>query len=122
MKTNRIISIAATGFVALLCAGAKPFAQSPADTTLAQQRGGGAAAPRPPAVVVSAGKPTVFLWPNGAPGSEARKDEAEAIKRGDRRQRSQPVDRRFSAAQGDQHRRYHVAPGGGIGLWIMHEG
>ena len=37
-------------------------------------------APRPPAVVVPPGKPTIFLWPNGAPGSEARKDEAEGIK------------------------------------------
>ena len=35
---------------------------------------------RKPTVVVPAGKPTVFLWPNGAPGSEARKDEAEGIK------------------------------------------
>ncbi|HET9468699.1 MAG TPA: hypothetical protein VFO48_09815 [Vicinamibacterales bacterium] len=49
-------------------------------TAAQQQRGGGADAPRPPAVVVPAGRPTVFLWPNGAPGSEARKDEAEGIK------------------------------------------
>ena len=34
---------------------------------------------KPPAVVVPPGRPTVLLWPNGAPGSEARKDEAERI-------------------------------------------
>ncbi|HUP38649.1 MAG TPA: hypothetical protein VM115_00905 [Vicinamibacterales bacterium] len=43
----------------------------------AQQPSAGTAKPT---VVVPAGKPTVLLWPNGAPGSEARKDEAEAIK------------------------------------------
>lgn len=78
----------------------------------------------PATVVVPPGKPTVFLWPNGAPGSEARKDEAERI-------------------QGETIVNVHnpsivvflprkeintgvgmiVAPGGGhTSLWIMHEG
>jgi endo-1,4-beta-xylanase len=80
--------------------------------------------PAPAAVVVPAGKPTVFLWPDGAPGSEARKDEPERI-------------------QGETVLNVHnpsiivflprkeirtgvgmiVAPGGGhTSLWIMHEG
>jgi endo-1,4-beta-xylanase len=80
--------------------------------------------PAPATVVVPAGKPTVFLWPNGAPGSEARKDEPERI-------------------QGETVLNVHnpsiivflprkeirtgvgmiVAPGGGhTSLWIMHEG
>ena len=75
-------------------------------------------------VVVPPGKPTVFLWPNGAPGSESRKDEPERI-------------------QGETIVNVHnpsiivflppkatstgvgmiVAPGGGhTSLWIMHEG
>src|SRR5690349_6366005 len=41
--------------------------------------GAGRGAPPAPAVVVPPGKPTVILWPNGAPGSEARHDEAEEI-------------------------------------------
>ena len=39
-----------------------------------------APAPKPPAVVIPPGHPTIVLWPNGAPGSEARKDEPETIK------------------------------------------
>jgi endo-1,4-beta-xylanase len=94
------------------------FAMSPAARRSAQA--GGQAA----TVVVPAGKPTVFLWPYGAPGSEARKDEAERI-------------------QGETIVNVHnpsitvflprkeintgvgliVAPGGGhTSLWIMHEG
>src|SRR5687767_9365732 len=47
--------------------------------TPAQQPASGPATAKP-TVVVPPGKPTVFLWPNGAPGSETRKDEPEAIK------------------------------------------
>jgi acetyl esterase/lipase len=75
-------------------------------------------------VLVPPGKPTVFLWPAGAPGSEARRDEREEI-------------------QGETIRNVHnpsmivflppkaiatgvalvLAPGGGhTSLWIMHEG
>ena len=75
-------------------------------------------------VVVPPGRPTVTLWPNGAPGSEARRDEPEEI-------------------QGETIRNVHnpsivvflprkeistgaslvLAPGGGhTSLWIMHEG
>src|SRR5829696_8047976 len=37
------------------------------------------ATPPPPNVVVPPGRPTVFLWPAGAPGSEARREELEEI-------------------------------------------
>jgi hypothetical protein len=37
------------------------------------------AAPRPPAVVIPPGKPTIVLWPDGAPGSEAHEGEPEQI-------------------------------------------
>jgi endo-1,4-beta-xylanase len=91
---------------------------------VAQQRGGGADAARPPAVVVPPGKPTVFLWANGAPGSEARKDEAEAIKGETVVNIHNPsiiafLPRRdISTGVG-----IIVAPGGGhSSLWIMHEG
>jgi acetyl esterase/lipase len=88
------------------------------------QRGGGAAAPRPPAVVVPPGKPTVFLWPNGAPGSEARKDETEAIKGETVVNVHNPSivvflpRKEINTGVG-----IIVAPGGGhSSLWIMHEG
>ena len=78
----------------------------------------------PVTAAVPSGKPVVVLWPNGAPGSEARKDEPEQIK-------------------GEQVLNVHnpslvvflprkeintgvgliVAPGGGhTSLWIVHEG
>ena len=97
--------------------GRGPAAQSP-------QTAPPAKAPAPPAVVVPPGKPTVILWPNGAPGSEARREEAEEI-------------------QGETVRNVHnpsmivflppkdvntgvalvLGPGGGhTSLWIMHEG
>src|SRR4051794_40746172 len=43
------------------------------------RRGGGRGGANAATVVVPPGKPTVILWPNGAPGSEARKDEPERI-------------------------------------------
>ena len=89
-----------------------------------QQRGGGAGTPRPPAVVVPPGKPTIFLWPNGAPGSEARKDEAEAIKGETVVNVHNPSiivflpRKEINTGVG-----IIVAPGGGhSSLWIMHEG
>ena len=87
-----------------------------------QQRGGGA--PQKPAVVVPPGKPTVFLWPNGAPGSEARKDEAEGIKGETVVNVHNPSiivflpRKEIATGVG-----IIVAPGGGhSSLWIMHEG
>jgi endo-1,4-beta-xylanase len=88
----------------------------------AQQRGEGAA--RPPAVVVPAGKPTVLLWPNGAPGSEARKDEAEAIKGETVVNVHNPAIIVFlPRKENNTGVGMIVAPGGGhSSLWIMHEG
>ena len=103
-----------TPFLFLLCAigSANTPAQQPA--------------PRPPAVVVPAGKPTVFLWPSGAPGSEARKDEAEAIKGETVVNVHNPSiivflpRKEINTGVGIG---IIVAPGGGhSSLWIMHEG
>jgi len=78
----------------------------------------------PAAVVVPAGKPTVFLWPNGAPGSEARKDEAERIEGETVVNVHNPSiivflpPKEINTGVG-----LIVAPGGGHkNLWIMHEG
>ena len=94
MKASRLIH---TGTLVVLCAigSANTPAQQPAAGT-----------PRPPAVVVPAGKPTVFLWPNGAPGSEARKDEQKPS-RARRSSTSIILRYRVPATQGDQHRRRH---------------
>jgi endo-1,4-beta-xylanase len=89
----------------------------------------GAAAPQTtaqpaPAVVVPPGKPTVLLWPNGAPGSEARKDEAEQIKGETVLNVHNPSivvflpRKEINTGVG-----LIIAPGGGhTSLWIMHEG
>jgi acetyl esterase/lipase len=68
--------------------------------------------------------PTVFLWPNGAPGSEARKDEAEGIKGETVVNVHNPSiivflpRKEIATGVG-----IIVAPGGGhSSLWIMHEG
>jgi len=79
---------------------------------------------KPPAVVVPPGKPTVFLWPNGAPGSEARKDEPEKIDGETVLNVHNPSiivflpKKEIATGVG-----MIVAPGGGhTSLWIMHEG
>jgi acetyl esterase/lipase len=75
-------------------------------------------------VVVPPGRPTVFLWPNGAPGSEARKDEAEQTKGETVLNVHNPSivvflpPKEINTGVG-----LIVAPGGGhTSLWIMHEG
>src|SRR5262245_2405167 len=75
-------------------------------------------------VVVPPGKPTVVLWPNGAPGSEARKDEPEQIKGETVLNVHNPSivvflpRKEINTGVG-----LIVAPGGGhSSLWIMHEG
>lgn len=80
--------------------------------------------PAPRAVVVPPGKPIVFLWPNGAPGSEARKDEPEGIKGETVINVHNPSivvflpPKHVNTGAG-----LIVAPGGGhSSLWIMHEG
>ena len=82
------------------------------------------AAPKPPAVVVPPGRPTVFLWPNGAPGSESKKEEAEQIDGETIRNVHNPsivvILPRKEIATGVG---LILAPGGGhTSLWIMHEG
>jgi endo-1,4-beta-xylanase len=74
--------------------------------------------------VTPAGKPTVVLWPNGAPGSEARKDEAEQIKGETIVNIHNPSmivflpRKEISTGVG-----LIIAPGGGhSSLWIVHEG
>ena len=81
-------------------------------------------APKAPAVVIPPGHPTILLWPNGAPGSEARKGEAEQIDGETVLNVHNPSITVFlparSAATGVG---IVLAPGGGHrSLWIMHEG
>jgi acetyl esterase/lipase len=80
--------------------------------------------PAPPAVVVPPGRPTVFLWPEGAPGSEQRREEREEIQGETIRNVHNPsivvfLPRKdISTGAG-----LVLAPGGGhTSLWIMHEG
>ena len=76
------------------------------------------------AVVVPAGRPTVFLWPDGAPGSEARREEREEIQGETVRNVHNPsivvfLPRKESSTGAG----LVLAPGGGhTSLWIMHEG
>ena len=79
---------------------------------------------KPPAVVVPAGRPTVVLWPNGAPGSEARKNEPEQINGETVLNVHNPSivvflpRKEINTGVG-----LILAPGGGhTSLWIMHEG
>jgi acetyl esterase/lipase len=81
-------------------------------------------AAQPAAVVVPQGARTVLLWPNGAPGSEARKDEAEQIKGETVLNVHSPSIVVFLPRK-DVHTGVGLilAPGGGhTSLWIMHEG
>lgn len=112
MKPSRPIQIA---ILFMLFVGA-------ADRTPAQQPQPGGQ--KPPAVVVPPGKPTVFLWLTGAPGSEARKDEPELIKDETVLNVHNPAiivflpRKEINTGVG-----MIVAPGGGHNsLWIMHEG
>jgi acetyl esterase/lipase len=79
---------------------------------------------KPPAVVVPPGRPAVALWPDGAPGSEARRNEPEEIDGETVRNVHNPSIVVFlprteiSTGVG-----FVLAPGGGhTSLWIMHEG
>ena len=75
-------------------------------------------------MVVPPGKPTVILWPNGAPGSEARKDEPEQIKGETVLNVHNPSIIAFLPRKEiNTGVGLIVAPGGGhSSLWIMHEG
>jgi endo-1,4-beta-xylanase len=78
----------------------------------------------PATVVVPPGAPTVVLWPNGAPGSEARKDEAEQIKGETVLNVHNPSILVFlPRKENSTGVGLILAPGGGhTSLWIMHEG
>jgi len=89
---------------------------------------GVAAQPAPPAqapaVVVPPNTPEIVLWPNGAPGSEARKDEPEEI-RGETILNVQNPSIYVIRAPADRATGVGLilAPGGAHrSLWIMHEG
>ena len=83
-----------------------------------------AQAPKPPAVVIPPGHPAVVLWPNGAPGSEARKGEPEQIDGETVLNVHNPSIIAFLPARAVASGVAIVmAPGGGHrSLWIMHEG
>ena len=99
------------------------FAVASTESPLARQTTGagrGSAA----TVVVPPGKPTIALWPNGAPGSEARRDEPEEIQGETIRNVHNPSvvvflpRKEISTGVG-----LVLGPGGGhTSLWIMHEG
>lgn len=102
-------------------------APTPATQTEAQpgQRSGrGVGAPQPSRIVIPPGTPTVILWPNGAPGSEARKDEPERISGETVANIHNPSFLAFLPAKEKATGVGLVlAPGGGhSSLWIMHEG
>ena len=91
---------------------------------VAAQAAGAAPTPKPPAVVVPPGKPTIALWPSGAPGSETRRGEAEEIDGETIKNVHNPAIVAFlprkETATGAA---LVLAPGGGhTSLWIMHEG
>ena len=103
-------------FFTLLLAGALSSAPAQQQPSPATQK--------PPAVVVPPGRPTVVLWPNAAPGSEARKDEAERIDGETVLNIHHPSIVVFlprkEVATGVG---LVLGPGGGhTSLWIMHEG
>lgn len=87
----------------------------------ARGRGG---APQAPAVVVPAGTPNIVLWPDGAPGSEARRNEPEEI-RGETILNVHAPSMFAFVPERALHTGVALilAPGGGhSSLWIMHEG
>jgi acetyl esterase/lipase len=116
-----ILFVLALGFTETSWAQQQP-AQTPQGAPARGGRGGGAAPA--PAVVVPPGHQTIFLWPNGAPGSEARKDEAEVIRAETILNVQNPSiivflpPKEIATGVG-----MIVAPGGGhTSLWVMHEG
>jgi acetyl esterase/lipase len=78
----------------------------------------------PATVVVPPGKPTIVLWPGGAPGSEGRRDEPEQIKGETVLNVHNPSLIAFLPRKEiNTGVALIVAPGGGhSSLWIMHEG
>ena len=82
MKPSRLFHAGIVLLLVLSVANTTPAQQPAAPANPAPARGAraGGSGAAGPTVVVPPGHPTVFLWPNGAPGSEARKGEAEVIR------------------------------------------
>jgi hypothetical protein len=82
------------------------------------------ASPSKPTAAVPAGKPVIVLWPNGAPGSEARKDEPETIKDEQVLNIHQPSLVAFLPPKGISTGVGMIlaAGGGHASLYIVHEG
>jgi acetyl esterase/lipase len=114
--------------MALVVAGSLPLAAAAQPQTQPQTQtppaAAAPAAPKPPAVVIPPGRPTIVLWPDGAPGSESRKREPEQIDGETVLNVHNPSMIAFLPPQGAATGVGIVmAPGGGHrSLWIMHEG
>jgi acetyl esterase/lipase len=124
---NKFLSLALVPMLSALAAVAQTPATAPATQPEIQsgQRGGrGGGAPQPSRVVVPPGTPNVILWPNGAPGSEARKDEPERISGETVANVHNPSFTVFLPAKEKATGvGLILAPGGGhTSLWVMHEG
>ena len=104
----------------VLCAALSTIVMTVATAASAQAP----ATPPPASVVVPAGKPVVVLWPNGAPGSEARRNEEEQIKGETVLNIHNPSMVVFLPSKAiNTGVGLILAPGGGhTSLWIMHEG
>jgi acetyl esterase/lipase len=115
---SRRAALAVAGILAIGSNGSTSSAQSAAPAPARS------AASQAPAVVVPPGRPTVPLWPGGAPGSEARRDEPEEIQGETIRNVHHPslvvfLPRKEIATGAG----LVLAPGGGhTSLWIVHEG
>jgi acetyl esterase/lipase len=129
---NRFLVVALVSVLSTLATVAQPSPTPPANSapatqpaTPAGQRGGrGGGAPQPSRVVIPPGTATVILWPNGAPRSEARKDEPEVISAETVANVHNPSFLVFLPPTGKATGAGLIlAPGGGhTSLWIMHEG
>jgi endo-1,4-beta-xylanase len=95
---------------------------SPAPASAGQTAGAGRGSTA--TVVVPPGRPAVFLWPDGAPGAEARRDEPEEIQGETVRNVHNPALVVFlPRKEASTGAALVLAPGGGhTSLWIMHEG
>jgi acetyl esterase/lipase len=117
-KSSLIVVAVALAWPLVAAAQTPPAPVAPAPAAAAPT------APKPPAVVIPPGHPTIVLWPNGAPGSEARKGEPEQIDGETVLNIHNPSIIAFLPRQ-DVATGVGIvmAPGGGHrSLWIMHEG
>ena len=116
--------LALAAIATLFCSAMLPRVEAQGREGRGGRAGGAAAEPQPPAVVVPPGVPNIVLWPDGAPGSEARRNEPEEIQGETVLNVHNPS---MYAVLPESSVRTGVAmilaPGGGHrSLWIMHEG